>query len=203
MCRAGSGASPSGSRCAGCRVTGLDASPLFLDRARQDAAAAGVDVSFIQGDMRDLPWTQRFDRLVNWFGSFGFFDDDTNRRVLAGFRRALRPGGRLLIDHLHLPGFVRVMRPGSQPFMNVAGERGDDFMIYRQRFNPLSGRIDAERLVMRDGRVSRHPFSVRPAFFPELRDWLLQAGFARVEAYGDAGGPLTMESLKIIVVAHV
>jgi 2-polyprenyl-3-methyl-5-hydroxy-6-metoxy-1,4-benzoquinol methylase len=55
----------------GCRVTGLDATPLFLDRARQDAADRGVEVDYLEGGMRNLPWTGRFDRVVNWFTAFG------------------------------------------------------------------------------------------------------------------------------------
>src|SRR5437016_1060201 len=40
----------------GCQVTGLDSSAVFLDRARADAAAAGVSVEYVAGDMRELPW---------------------------------------------------------------------------------------------------------------------------------------------------
>jgi len=58
----------------GARVTGLDATPLFLDRAREDAARRGVDVDFVAGDMRALPWAWRFDAVVSWFTAFGYFD---------------------------------------------------------------------------------------------------------------------------------
>ncbi|WP_433788522.1 methyltransferase domain-containing protein [Actinoplanes sp. CA-252034] len=62
----------------GCRVTGLDSSTVFLDRARADATAAGVDVEYVAGDMRALPaWSGRFDRVINWTTAFGYFDDDT------------------------------------------------------------------------------------------------------------------------------
>ena len=40
----------------GARVTGLDSSPLFLERARADAAARGVAVEYVEGDMRTIPW---------------------------------------------------------------------------------------------------------------------------------------------------
>jgi len=66
----------------GCRVTGLDVTPLFLDRARHDDAARGVAVTYVDGDMRDLPWPERFDRVINWFSWFGYLDDVENRRVL-------------------------------------------------------------------------------------------------------------------------
>src|SRR5579859_5659893 len=79
----------------GAEVTGLDFSTVFLDRARADAAAAGVEVEYVAGDMRAIPWTGRFDRIVNWSTAFGYFDDVTNRAVLDGVVRALRPGGRI------------------------------------------------------------------------------------------------------------
>jgi 2-polyprenyl-3-methyl-5-hydroxy-6-metoxy-1,4-benzoquinol methylase len=33
----------------GARVTGLDATPLFLEQARRDAAARGVEVDYVSG----------------------------------------------------------------------------------------------------------------------------------------------------------
>jgi len=39
----------------GVRVTGLDATPLFLERARRDAAALGINVEYVEGDMRRSP----------------------------------------------------------------------------------------------------------------------------------------------------
>jgi SAM-dependent methyltransferase len=38
----------------GVRVTGLDATPLFLELARKDAAERGVEVEYVEGDMRCL-----------------------------------------------------------------------------------------------------------------------------------------------------
>lgn len=87
----------------GCCVTGLDATPRFLDLARRDAAERGVEVTYVHADMRALEWTGTFDRAVNWFSSFGYFTDEENHQVLAEAHRALRPGGRLLIETLHQP----------------------------------------------------------------------------------------------------
>jgi len=67
----------------GAHVTGLDATPLFLEHARRDAAERGVEVDYVCGDMRSLPWpVHRFERIISWFTSFGYFDDAENREVL-------------------------------------------------------------------------------------------------------------------------
>lgn len=89
----------------GARVTGLDATPMFLDLARAEASARDVDVDYVNGDMRELPWESRFDAVVCWFTSFGYFGDDDNRLVLRETQRALKPGGRLLLDWLLAAGF--------------------------------------------------------------------------------------------------
>jgi len=187
----------------GCRVTGLDASPLFLDRARSDAAASGVGVEYVEGDMRQLPWVERFDRLVCWFVSFGYFDDATDRRVLAGFRRALRPGGRLAISHANLARIIRNTPSTGLPYTGgFLADLGEEFMFFRTRYNLATGRIEYHRVVVRGGRVSRNSFSVRGFAFAELRDWLIEAGFARVEVYGSDGRPLTLDIPEMVVVAH-
>ncbi|HEV8167199.1 MAG TPA: class I SAM-dependent methyltransferase [Actinomycetota bacterium] len=180
----------------GCRVTGLDATPLFLDRARQDAADRGVEVDYLEGDMRNLPWTGRFDRVVNWFTAFGYFDDAGNRRVLTEVARALKPGGRFALELQHRDWIVGALQ------IAVVAERDGDLLIDRNRFEPLTGRIVSERTVVRGGRVRRLRFFVRLFGFTELRDWLLEAGFATVDCYGQDGAPLSPASRRLLVVAR-
>jgi SAM-dependent methyltransferase len=181
----------------GARVTGLDAMSLFLDLARRDAAERGVDVDYVEGDLRSLPWDSRFDVVLNWFTSFGYFGDDDNRRVLHEARRALKPGGRLVLDVHSRDAFQRHRLPVTM------AERDGDLMVDRHSFDVLAGRIETERFVVRGGKVRRFTFSVRFFTFTELRDWLLQAGFADVEAYDrETGETLSGESRRMIVVAR-
>src|SRR5215472_12625802 len=90
----------------GCQVTGLDSSAVFLDRARADAAAAGLSVEYVAGDMREIPWRGRFDRVVNWSTAFGYFDDTANRGVLDGIAGARRPAGHGPGQPAQLPRFL-------------------------------------------------------------------------------------------------
>ncbi len=49
----------------GCTMMGLDVTPAFLDQARHDAARQGLAVEYVAGDMRSLPWIDRFDGILN------------------------------------------------------------------------------------------------------------------------------------------
>jgi len=176
----------------GARVTGLDRSRLFLERARRDAE---LDVDYIEGDMRDLPWEERFDAVVIWFTSFGYFDDEGNRRVLTEARKALKPRGRLAIDIHSRDALVKGFLPAT------VIERDGDLMVDRHRFDVLTGRGESERFVVRAGKVRRTQFSVRAYTYTEIRDLLLDVGFASVEAFDHEGNELSFESRRMIVMA--
>jgi SAM-dependent methyltransferase len=179
----------------GCEVTGLDVTPMFLDLARADAAVRGVTVEYRHGDMRDLPWQGRFDRVVSWFTSYGYFDDAGNRTVLRQAARALKPGGRALFDLNHRDWIVRNFQP------HRVVERDGDLMVDRSTLDPLTGRADSVRTFVRGGRVRSAAYSVRLFNFPELRDWLLDAGFTAAHAHGDEGAPLEPDSRRLLVTA--
>jgi SAM-dependent methyltransferase len=174
----------------GYRVTGLDSTELFLDRAREDASARGVEVEYVHGDMRELPWRDRFDGLLNWFTSFGYFSDEENKAVLRQFHDALKPGGRLVLETQNV---TRIMLD-AQP-VHVVGERDGDVMIDRWEVDPETARFQTERLVMRDGRARKAHFSVRWFTVPELRAWVEEAGFENVRTPGLAA------ETRLVVVA--
>lgn len=181
----------------GCQVTGLDATPLFLDHARRDAASRGVTVDYVEGDMRTLPWSQHFDRVVNWFTAFGYFDDVANRQVLTEVARVLKPGGRVAFDLMNRDRLIREFQPDR-----VVAERNGDLVVDRSRIDVLAGRVLTERVVLRAGGVRRIPFFTRLFTFTELRDWLLAAGFANVNGYGQDGAAFSLTSRRMIVTAQ-
>ena len=181
----------------GCRVTGLDRSPLFLSRARALAAERGVEVLWLESDLRQLALLEEFDAVVHWFTSFGYFDDATNRDVLRRIARALVPGGRLLLETTNV--FHAAFDPDAWKVVRV----GDDLMIDEKRYDPVSGRQSNERLLVREGRPRRSVrFSVRLSTVPELRGWLEDAGFEHVTAHGGDGEDFQIDSDRLVITAQ-
>ncbi|MGH2454300.1 MAG: SAM-dependent methyltransferase, partial [bacterium] len=83
----------------GFQVTGVDISEVQLARAGEKAQAAEVAVDFRLGDARALEFEGEFNAAVSMFLSFGFFETDAEHvSMLRGISRALRPGGRFLLD---------------------------------------------------------------------------------------------------------
>lgn len=77
----------------GARLTGLDLTPELLDHARERAAAAGVEVDWVEGDAEDLPFEDgRFDRVISTFGvQFAPRHEVVAREMV----RVTRPGGTI------------------------------------------------------------------------------------------------------------
>jgi SAM-dependent methyltransferase len=180
----------------GVRVAGLDATPLFLELARQDAAERGVEVEYVEGDMRSLPWTERFDRVLCWFTSFGYFGDEENRQVLAEAHRALKSGGLFAVEMNNRDNLL-----GRWEAESVT-ERGEDRMVDRRGFDAQTSRSLDERTIVRDGEERTFRFSVRMFTAAELKDWLREAGFRDAFAYGQDGEPLTLEHRRMTVVGR-
>jgi 2-polyprenyl-3-methyl-5-hydroxy-6-metoxy-1,4-benzoquinol methylase len=78
----------------GVEAVGYDISPEMIEIARQRAAAEGVPARFEVGDMERLDLGERFDACLVYEALHHSSRPDL---VIGAARRALRPGGRLLL----------------------------------------------------------------------------------------------------------
>jgi SAM-dependent methyltransferase len=86
----------------GFKVTGLDLNAEYLDLASKAAEAAKVKIETVAGDMREIPFENRFDAIVNMYSSFGYLESEAeDLKVLESAAKALKAGGRLLLDMLN------------------------------------------------------------------------------------------------------
>jgi SAM-dependent methyltransferase len=165
----------------GYRVTGLDLSEPSLALARENAAAVQLELGFVRGDMRDLPWESEFEAVLNMFTAFGYFEDEQDdQRVLEQVARVLRPGGSFLLDTLSLFVLARGFQPRDWQ------ELEDGRLLLEDRaYDALAGRSTATwTLLAPGGGRSELRHSLRVYTLPELRTMLAKAGLETIAAWG-------------------
>ncbi len=192
-------------------MTGLDLSPELLGEARKRPALRD---RLVRGDMRRLPFrdgaarpgvpagsanrdrSPGFDLVLNLFTSFGYFEEDReNEAALREMARVLRPGGRLVIDHINRSRLEQTLVPAN-------GEVRQGLTLEYRR------RIEEDRVIKtttvtdKNGVAAHFRESVR-LFHPEEIGALLERqGFVRVEVVGSFSGvPFDPASERMILIA--
>lgn len=183
----------------GCRVTAVDRTKEPLDQARSYAAAAAVDVEFVERDMREFSRPGAFDLVVNLFTSFGYFERvEDERLVLARVLENLREGGTFILDVMGKEVFARVF----QATRSALAPDGTLF-IWRTDVTSDWTRVKGEWYAVRGGSSRR--FAVNHWVYSgrELKDMLAQAGFRDVSLFGDLDErPYDLSAVRLIAVAR-
>ncbi len=177
---------------AGCDVTGVDIRRTFIARAQRRFRAAGVSGTLAVLDIREIESCCEFHGIFNWGGSFGYFGDDENADLIRRFAKALRPGGRLLID---LPNRARILRRFKS---EVVSERG----VARNRWNRRCQRLESSHSAY--GRHRPGDTSSIRLYTPAQTQTLFTRAGLRIETmYGDwRGSPYSRSSERLIVVGR-
>jgi 2-polyprenyl-3-methyl-5-hydroxy-6-metoxy-1,4-benzoquinol methylase len=181
----------------GMDVVGLDFVDSYIRRARRNARKAGVEASYKVADMRRLDYDGEFDAVVNWFTSYGYFSDAENLDVLRRFHRAVKPGGKLLIETQNRSFILRNFRE------EMTREIGGVTVCNRNRWNEATRRIESTWTLSKGGRHETHRIVVRTFTGTELRRELRQAGFREITLHDhNPNKRFTRHSQRLIAVAR-
>jgi len=184
----------------GFHMVGLDLSLPLLLRGADEAQRRGLSINFVHADMRELDFDAQFDGVYCLFSTFGFFDDETNKKTATSVARALKPGGRCVIEVLNRDYVI-----GELP-TRVWWEGDGCVVLEEVEFNYFSSRIHSNRsVVFDDGRQIEQEISIRAYSLHELGKLLHAAGFRVVEVSGSVhtrGRYFGNHSRHIIVVAE-
>jgi SAM-dependent methyltransferase len=163
----------------GFRVTGLDLSLPLLIRAADEAQRRGLSVNFVHADMREMTYDSQFDAAYCVLTSFGYFDEETNLRVASSICRALKPGGRFLVDTINRDYIV-------SDLPSRAWWEGDGCVVLEEvDFDFHTSRVLVRRsIVFGDGRQVENEISIRAYSLHELGRVLRRAGFQVLEVSG-------------------
>jgi ubiquinone/menaquinone biosynthesis C-methylase UbiE len=191
----------------GMEVVGVDIAASLIAHCRQRVAEEGLTgVRFEQGDMRELDSEGEFDAVLLLSGSFGFFDDATNREVLNRMVRALRdpgPGGgegarpapstaggaagRLLIDVFDPARMI--VRPPRRSWSHYGG----GYSLRTTWWEPETCTYVSEfSFIDADGvlNTAAEPERIRVYSLPEWRDLFAEARLHMTHALAETKLPL-------------
>jgi SAM-dependent methyltransferase len=173
-------------------VLGVDRAPRMVRAAAAKARARGLEgrVGFVRGDALRLPVrAARFDLAISLCeGAFGASErPEGDLRLLREARRALRPGGALVLVALH------------RPWLDRQGE---------WRYDPARGRnVGREWHTFEDGRRRKVEISTRAYRVEEAAALLERAGLEVVARLGARPGeygavPLDGDAMQYLLVAR-
>jgi SAM-dependent methyltransferase len=184
----------------GYEVIGIDLSLAMLARASDEAAEKSQRINFLQGDMRDLTFDEAFDGIYCWGTTFGYFDDQKNAEVIQKIHRALRRGGRFLLDVANRD-YITPRTPSMVWFEGEGCVCMDEAQL-----NAITSRLVVKRtMMMEDGRQREIEYSMRLYALHELGKLLHDNGFRVAEASGDTSTPgkyFGAESPRILILAE-
>ncbi|MEN6545252.1 MAG: methyltransferase domain-containing protein [Armatimonadia bacterium] len=169
----------------GYQVVGLDRSPMMLALAHRGAQAAGLQARLVLGDSSRLPFRDAsLDVVLNLFNSFGYFErEEDDRRVLAEAARALKPGGRFLLDTRNKKHQI-LFAPYHEPMRLHDGRE----LIMRCAFSQNTQRLVSRWYDANDQSRLVHEASIRLYAPAEIEAMLEESGLRVQARYGDYEG---------------
>lgn len=182
----------------GHRMTGVDLTASYIDAATVSAREQEEDVRFIRRDMREIEFEDEFDAALNWFGSFGYFSDDDNLLFAERVLRALRPGGRFLVEGMNKSWLLTHFLPRTEQEINGV------HILHENEWDADSNRVRSTWTLSRGARSETHSLLIRVFNGGDLRALLRRAGFGETALYGGYPpvGRLTRHSRRLIAVSR-
>ncbi|MCL2832960.1 MAG: class I SAM-dependent methyltransferase [Treponema sp.] len=164
----------------GFEAAGVDITASYLETAREDAAYEGLDIEFIQDDVRHFKRKNTYEAAVNLYNSFGYFEYQTDDLLfLKNALYSLREGGAFIIDVLGKEIAIRDYTEAE--WFERAG-----FTVLTECMPVDSWASTWNRWILIKGGKRREKVFVQRLYAAsELRTMMYQAGFSAVELYGN------------------
>ena len=182
----------------GFEVTGVDATNRYLETARGRAEAAGVDLEFVEADMREFVRPGAFDLVLNVYTSFGYFEDPADdRRTARNFHESLADGGRLVMSLTSKEVIAGKFRKRTW------SEQDGTYLLEEHEVQDDWSWMENRWVVVEDGETREFEVSHRLYSARELSALLESVGFDEVDVYGDwSGAPFDQDAERLVVVAE-
>jgi len=178
----------------GHECVGIDFAPAAVAYARGTAAADNLRCTYIQEDVRSADYGQGYGLVMFLYGELNVFRPSDAGAILEKARRALAPGGHLLLE-VHTLACVRAL--GQEPASWYSARQGlfsdCPHLCLTESFWDARQNVAIHRYFIVDaatGAVTRHADSTQGYGDEEYRSLLEECGFGEVvfhpSLHGDA-----------------
>ena len=185
----------------GYKVTVLDFSKEYLERAEAYAKREGVSLNLVHSDFRQTPPSIQADYAVNLFtAGLGYLGERGDLLALEMLRKALKPGARILIDTMSL---VWIMKN----FMSSSWDESTDGLKWRldkRKFDFMTNTVNTRSVYVDNeaGTKMEVNHSLKVYSPADLARALNIAGFVPGDLFGDFdGSEFTLNSRRVVMTA--
>lgn len=188
----------------GLDAEGLDFSEPFVQRAREYASERGVSdrTTVREHDLRDLAeWTGSYDLVTSFWNSLGYYDRETDERMLANARRLLGENGVLVVEASNRDFYLANLERASV-------SEDDELLVERRDYDPETARFRTQLdrfSVTEEGYDHEYTMEWENRIYAPvvLRELCEDAGFSDVRLFGGFDGSVvSMDSDTVVVLAQ-
>jgi len=189
----------------GYRVTGIDLSEAQLKRAQQKAVVENLEINFLQGNARNLPFKNEFDiAIMLCEGGFPLMEtDEMNFAILQSVTKALTKNGKLIFTTLN---GLFPLHHSTQKFLSSKAEGQTQFQDHQ--FDLMTFR-EKSIVEFEDDEGNKTKVACDERYYvPSEITWLLKSlGYQTIDIFGAKLGQfsrtdtLTTEDFEMLVIA--
>lgn len=160
-------------------MTGLDMDENALKEAQTNADKKNISPRIVTGDMRDIPFQNEFDAVINMFNSFGYFNDDKeNLSVLKEINKSLKDDGLLVLD-------LRNKKETANFLPRYWFKHKNMYVLMENSFNKSLNQEEVKMIIIDEkGNTQKTDFSVKLYSLDQITDMLNKTGFSLEKKYG-------------------
>lgn len=176
----------------GYKVTGIDLSELFIEKAIDIFKSENLSGEFRICDVRNFNESEKFDLGVNFFTSFGYFSNQENELTLRNFCSSIVKDGWIVLDYFN-PDYIKNNLIENEQFEFDSSEIRIERKIENNRVN---------KIITIKTRESEENY-LESVMIYELNDLVKmfeQNNFVIQKTFGDYfGNSLSKESPRMII----
>ena len=159
----------------------LDLNKNFLKKAKEEAEKQKIKIHTIHSDLRKIPFSNKFDAVINIFNSFGYLEnDEENEKAIKAIVKSLKPNGLFLIDIINGDWLKNNSRPESQR------QTGNLSIIESVKFNSETkiNIVSLKIINTKNHKIQYASQALRLYSFNDLKKLLTNNGLKIIEKYG-------------------